>query len=108
MDSWAELSWGQKASSLVMLLFAAFFVAIPVLQGLVNPADFSPTLFLNALTLSSLISAVVLNPKHILGNVRAMEWKSMPRRSQVLYMVAGCSVFASALLRLLRDLVGAA
>ena len=108
MIDWAGLSRGQKATSLVMLLFAALFVAIPVLQGLLDPRAFSLTLFFDTLVMASFVSATVLNTKNIRGDSRAWQWSTMPRLSRVLYIVAGSSLLASSLLRLVSNAIGTA
>ena len=108
MIDWAGLSWGQKATSVFMLLFAALCIAIPVLHGLLDPGAVSLTLCLNALAMASAMSATVLNTKSIRGDSRAWQWSTMPKPARVLYIVSGSSLLAGILLRVFSNALGAA
>ena len=108
MTGWAGLSWGQKATSVFMLLFAALCIAIPVLHWLLDPGAFSLNHCVNALAMASAISATVLNTKNIRGDSRAWQWSTMPKPTRVLYVVSGSSLLAGILLRIFSNALGTA
>ena len=108
MNDWAGLSGSQKASSIFTLLFAALLVAVPVLQGLLDPPAFRLIFFFNGVAIASAVAAVVLNTKNIRGDARALLWGSMPRASRVLFIVAASSLFVGNVVGLLGNVFGAA
>ena len=107
MNDWAGLSGSQKASSIFTLLFAALLVAVPVLQGLLDPPAFR-LIFFNGVAIASAVAAIVLNSKNIRGDARALLWSSLPRASRVLFIVAASSLFVGNLVGVLGNVFGAA
>ena len=107
MNDRAGLSGSQKASSIFTLLFAAFLVVVPVLQGLLDPPAFR-LIFFNGVAIACAVAAIVLNTKNIRGDARALLWSSMPRASRVLFIVAASSLFGGNLAGLLGNVFGAA
>lgn len=108
MTDRAGLSWSQKASTIFMLLFAALLVAVPVLQGLLDPPAFRLISYFNGVAIASAVAAIVLNTKNIRGDARALLWSSLPRASRVLFIVAASSLFVSNLVGVLGNVFGAA